>query len=639
MSSIEVKSISIPVLLSNLHSGEWLTPEFQRDFVWSSAQIIGLVNSILDAKPIGMATIWQQEEKSDLPLEHISTNDWDTKQSKSGPRYFGKNDDRPGRYFAILDGKQRSTSIAMVFGGLRAQSGTYRHSGAYFLNADFDDLQDRVQYLSKKEIDSRSLNTTSAYVQQALFPLQLPDDYEKLSQHFFKLISAIEIADNYPGGVLPEKSLIVKRQDALQSAHDGINQSKLAVYIVPKKETLGDICDIFEVLNTTGTKVTTVDLIHASVYAETSDTKAPILLRDEIDMLAELDGLQEWSTSSNRPELIAQNVAAIQIALDKKHDPRPVTGRKDTKISSIKSSDLLAISSPSWRDFFDNREFVAQVFLDFQITVAGGRFGIKQCPYPAVFNIYLALRWFLEFDAGDKVTWSKEKLDRLFRAFFWRNTFSRRYDQGFLTRVSVDITEFKKFLSGCDPTDNDQVWAKKAEKFLSQLTQMSAPQIMKEQIHLAVTDGNVRGALRLGGLLLLHTRADRDLVDPNQDISHIVGAHDLHHILPKGWCKDNVTPENEEYLQSRNDRTNWVEAPANLIPMASKSNKAWNTMSPKTAIDTLKLTSDLHLDLFNRYFVDEECLTHLTSGVHEVGTFLETRAELIENEILRLAQV
>lgn len=639
MSTIEVKSISIPALLNNLHSGEWLTPEFQRDFVWSTSQIVSLVNSILDSKPIGMATIWQQEEKSDLPLEHISINDWNPIESKSGPRFFGSNKDRPGRYFAVLDGKQRSTSIAMVFGGLRAQNGSYKYSGSYFLNADFDDMQDRVQYLSKTEMEGRGLVSISAYVQQALFPLELPSEFDKLSQHFFKMISAIEIAENYPNGILPEKALIERRQEVLQNAHDGINHSRLAVYIVPKKETLGDICDIFEVLNTTGTKVTTVDLIHASIYAETSETKSPVLLREEIDLLSELDGTQGWSTSSYRPELIAQNVAAIQIGLDKKHDPRPVTGRKSSKITSIKSSDLLAISSSSWRDFFSNREFVADCFLDFQNVAAGGRFGIKQCPYPAVFNIYIALRWFLEFDAGDDISWKRAHLDRLYRAFFWRNTFSRRYDQGFLTRVSVDIVEMKDFLKNSEADENDQKWSAKADKFLSGLTHMSNAAVIEEQVREAVCDGNIRGALRLGGLLLLHTRADRDLVDPQQDISHITGAHELHHVLPKSWCKDNVTKENQEYLLPSKEKTNWVDSPANLIPMASKSNKAWNTMSPRTAIESLNLTTEKHKETFDQYFIDAHALKCLNAGAGGVKEFLETRADLISREIIRLTQV
>lgn len=90
-------------------------------------------------------------------------------------QYFGEKDDRPGRYYAILDGKQRSTAIAMVFGGLRASNGKRKYSGSYFLNAKYHDVQDRIVYLSKKEVEQKSLNSTAAYVQQALFPLELGD--------------------------------------------------------------------------------------------------------------------------------------------------------------------------------------------------------------------------------------------------------------------------------------------------------------------------------------------------------------------------------------------------------------------------------------------------------------------------------
>lgn len=638
MSSIEVKAISIPTLLKNLYVGEWLTPEFQRDFVWSNAQIVGLVNSIIDSKPIGMATIWEQEDKSDLPLEHISINDWDSKSNKSGPRYYGDNNEKPGRFYAILDGKQRSSSIAMVFGGLRAQSGLYKTSGAYFLNVDFDDIQDRVVYMTKREIERDSLDNVASYVQHALFPLHLPD-FDKVSQYFFKLSSAIETATNYPNEILPDAEVLQRRQEALQKTHDGINNSKLAVYIVPKEETLGDICDIFEVLNTTGTKVSTLDLIHASIYAETANEPEPVLLRDEIDLLAEYDGLQGWSTSARRPELIAQNVAAIQIALDKKHVPRSVTGRKETRITSIKSSDLLAIHSKSWKDFFGKKDFVAKVYLDFQTAVSGGRFSLSDCPYPGIFNLYMALRWYREFDSSEQTIWTQQHLDRLFKAFFWRNTFSRRYDQGFLTRVSADVIMFKSFLQKTTTGPDDQNWAAEGEKFLSGLPQMSSPELIEGQVREAVSDGNVRGALRLGGLLLLHTRADKDLVDPTIDIAHITSSHELHHLLPKSWCKDNVTKANEKYLKTNMEQTNWVDSPANLIPMASKSNNRWNTMSPKTAVETLKLDGDESAAIFDRYFVDQMTIQLLMKGPDGAGEFLERRAKLIGNEILRLMRV
>ncbi len=638
MSSIEVKSVSIPKILDNLFIGEWLTPEFQRDFVWTTSQIISLINSIIDAKPIGMATLWQQEEKSDLPLEHISVNDFIYDKSKSGPRYFGDNDHRPGRYYAILDGKQRSTAIAMAFGGLKAEHGNYRYSGGYFINADYDDVQDRIQYLNKAEIDRRGLNTLTAYVQNALFPIALKK-FDRLVQHFFEFISAIDNDQNYPEGRAASKAEKDRRKEIVQAAYEGINNTLLAVYIVPKEETLGEICDIFEVLNTTGTKVTTVDLIHSSIYAETMNESSQIHIRDEIDLLSELDGLQGWSTSSFRPELIAQNVAAIQIALDRKHTPRQVAGRREARINSIKSSDLLAISSLSWRDFFLNREFVASCFSDFQTVTSGGRFSLSQCPYPATLNVYLALRWHLEFDRPPDAHWTQTHLNRIFRAFFWRNTFSRRYDQGFLTRVSVDIGEFKKFLLKTRAKSDDQIWVSEAEDFLGTLPLMSPLTVIQEEVRNAITDGNIRGALRSGSLLLLHSRAQKDIVDPTQDISNITSAHELHHIYPRRWCRDNALGVNVTSLSESNYLTNWVESSSNLIPMSTKSNKLWDTMEPSTAISLLKISTSDQIDQLKRYFVDEGCLSLLKGGAMNAGDFLRARAKLIEAEILRLMRV
>ena len=71
---------------------------------------------------------------------------------------------------------------------------------------------------------------------------------------------------------------------------EGLMATKLAVNIVPSSYSLSEICEIFEVLNTTGTKVSTVDLIHSWLFSETSRDKSPILLRDWIDRLGEQAG-------------------------------------------------------------------------------------------------------------------------------------------------------------------------------------------------------------------------------------------------------------------------------------------------------------------------------------------------------------
>ena len=70
----------------------------------------------------------------------------------------------------------------------------------------------------------------------------------------------------------------------------------------------------------------------------------------------------------------------------------------------------------------------------------------KSCPYPVTASIYVGLRWHQRFDVDATHPWQIADLDALFRAFFWRNALSSRYDQGFLTQLGTDIAQLKLIL-------------------------------------------------------------------------------------------------------------------------------------------------------------------------------------------------
>ena len=62
---LEVTSVTISSLLEKLRTREWMIPAFQRNFVWTIGDVSSLVYSILERRPIGMATLWQQPDESD----------------------------------------------------------------------------------------------------------------------------------------------------------------------------------------------------------------------------------------------------------------------------------------------------------------------------------------------------------------------------------------------------------------------------------------------------------------------------------------------------------------------------------------------------------------------------------------------
>lgn len=607
MSSLEVSEINVPALIKKLKTGEWLSPQFQREFVWSTAATISLVNSIIDAKPIGMVTLWEQEDESQLPLEHISIPDWDSSAGRTRPKFFGNADSRPGRYYAILDGRQRSTALALAFGGLRAMSGAYRTAGRYFLDVNATDDAERVTFVAEKDVQKRDLQKLNACISSGLFPLEVSDP-DQIFATWMNFLQQLRDPGFYVDGKLPAEPELARRNKILQNAFNGIINTKIAVYTVPKTYSLAEICEIFETLNTTGTKVSTVDLIHSWLYQDTvQSSDGAILLRDRIDELGELDGAVGWASSRERPELIAQFVAASHVALDNKPEPRQLTGNRATRISSVKSQDLLAIPSAFWRKIFEHENTFARFIGDFQETTTGGRFTMAQCPYPASASIYIALRWYLEFDKPKSAKWKRPQLDNLYRAFFWRNVLTTRYDQGFLTSIGTDIREIKGFLDRTDDKTPFEDWRASANTWLEGYVGRPQDDIFAE----VTTDGSLAGALRRGGLLLLYARATKDIIDPSLDISVDSGNLNLHHIYPKDWCANNSSGSLRAFLDKNIAKVDWVNSPANLMPMHRTTNNDWRKRLPAQLFTEKNISFEDRSKLFERYFISKAAFDEL----------------------------
>lgn len=92
MADLKVTDTTVPGVLDYLRKGEWLVPEFQREFVWSTEQVSSLVQSILEARPIGMVTLWEQGEQDQAPLERLSIPDYDPNTKQTTLQSFGEKD-------------------------------------------------------------------------------------------------------------------------------------------------------------------------------------------------------------------------------------------------------------------------------------------------------------------------------------------------------------------------------------------------------------------------------------------------------------------------------------------------------------------------------------------------------------------
>ena len=210
---LEVNSVTVSDLLEKLRSREWMIPAFQRDFVWTVGDVSALVNSILERRPIGMATLWQQSDENALHLEPVSIRD------REKPTPLPSSKSAPNTTFAVLDGRQRCTAIAIAFGGLRPLDRRMKFNGRFFLNLTENEGSRRIEYVAEKDVQRRGLDSDSGAIGRGMFPMSSSVSGETLMQQWFRYNQAIKDPSNYPNSVLPADDELSRRNLTFLRAH------------------------------------------------------------------------------------------------------------------------------------------------------------------------------------------------------------------------------------------------------------------------------------------------------------------------------------------------------------------------------------------------------------------------------------
>jgi hypothetical protein len=639
MGVLSVNDITVPDLLDKLRKREWLVPGFQRDFVWSQAEIIALATSIFEKRPIGMATLWEQsaEPDQDLDLAPVSIPDLDKESGKPSISAFATGTANPTKFYAILDGRQRCTAVAIAFGGLRAQDVRFRHAARYYLDLKATDPSKRVVALKETDVQKNKYTADAKCISDGLFPLASNIQGEAIMAQWLRYVQAIREPSMYPNGEMPAENELGRRNALLMKAFQGLMETKLAVYTVPDEYNLADICEIFETLNTTGTKVSTVDLIHSSLYSDTKIEGADaIRLRDWIASIAQQDGAIGWASPSDRPELITQIVTACYVALQTKPLGKRIAGNSAGTISSVKAADLLSTPTLHWRFVIKNSDALAGFLGDFQSLVAGGAFPYNDCPYPASASIYVALRWHLKFDVDVDHKWNVADLDAVFKAFFWRNSLSNRYDQGFLSQIGTDIKEIKSWLNlkASFPTTNK--WAQAIQQQMD--SYMAKTMLTRDQLVEVLTDGRQTGALQKALTLPMVAGSKQDLLDPGVPLAYPKTIVEMHHIFPKAFCANIKISDLEELDQDLVGR-DFVDSTANLMPLSRASNNAWKMKVPEQALAAYHVEFEHVKAILKPMFIDEYGFDCLRAGISALGKFWSHRASLMADDLLSRTKI
>jgi hypothetical protein len=212
-------------LASRVINGDILLPKFQRDFVWDRSQVLDLLDSIVRNYPIGSILLWQsrQELRSESKIADLEIN-------LPKPDY-------PVNY--LLDGQQRLSAIcgSVYWEGTDPQSIwniAYDLRNQKFIH--LDSLDDPPQH----QIRMNRLRDPAS---------------------FYKHVAMLDNLD------APDKNLLRSNADLL---FNRFKDYKIAVVTLGDMR-IEDVAPIFERINSTGTRLTIVDLMRAATWSQDFD--------------------------------------------------------------------------------------------------------------------------------------------------------------------------------------------------------------------------------------------------------------------------------------------------------------------------------------------------------------------------------
>jgi hypothetical protein len=475
----------IDKIITRVNSGDIRIPAFQRAYVWKQEQILDLMDSIIKNYPIGSILLWSTSEK----LRHT--------RNIAGYSIPDNPDEYPVNY--VLDGQQRISSIYATFSDKTTQDIT---SAKYNPNLDifeiYYDFTNR-KFIPKSEVKS---DKDTIYLRDFL--------------NASKLITVMGTLD---------KSFHTDAQDLY---------SKFINYELPvvtiKNREKDEVGMIFERINNTGTKLTTLDLMTAWTWT------------DDFHLLESMGELQDELESKNFGEL-TQNILLQSLSGVIQND---TTTKSVTRLSGEQVRD-------NWEDFCE----ALRKSIDFLSTEIGCSH-IDFLPYQ---QQMIALTKFYSI-SGRPIS---DQLKEL-RKWFWKTSFSNRYSTGQTTdKMNTDIERMVEIRNN---------------NFLE--VQKIKPSVSKSE--LIDTKFSKANPLTRSFLLLLAHYKPIDLVkgvniDTVKSLSKY-NRKEYHHIFPKAFLKTKGVP------------TNRIFSTINFCFLPSDSNKNISNKKPSEYFSTLIPASD-----------------------------------------------
>ena len=222
--------MDVETILSQIELGNYALPEFQRGYVWNRDQVRKLMNSLYRGYPIGGLLTW------------VTPVDQDIMRNGKEAVY--------GNVDLILDGQQRITTL---YGIIKGKAPAFFEGNANSFTGLYFNLEDETFefYLPMKMQGDRNWISVTELMQKGAgnFVSSFKDD--------------------------PEKSMFYLSQMDKLNRLDNIKKADLHVQrVVGEDKTIDVVVEIFNNVNSGGTKLSKGDLALAKICAEWSEARS-----------------------------------------------------------------------------------------------------------------------------------------------------------------------------------------------------------------------------------------------------------------------------------------------------------------------------------------------------------------------------
>ena len=214
--------MKLDTILDKVELGSMELPEFQRGYVWNREQVRNLFSSLYHQNPVGSLLVWE-------------TVSGTTKTRGEGGMAVGQN------VQLLLDGQQRITS---AYGVIRGEAPAFFDGNAKaFTGLHF-------------HVDDESFEFYQP-TKMARDPLWV--DVSKLMKD--------GLGEYIPKMTSPDADAVTRRLDRLSRLRE-IKDINIHIEEIPGKKTTEEVVEIFNVVNSGGTKLSQGDLTLAKICAE-----------------------------------------------------------------------------------------------------------------------------------------------------------------------------------------------------------------------------------------------------------------------------------------------------------------------------------------------------------------------------------